>query len=179
MDSFATHHFAPDGESLGSGQIEISQLSPRWLVVCASLLGDNGPIFEQSMGSTLERYRIKCTAGICHFSVSGAPSLYAVVIPPGNGVQGAGLLNTFINHIGASQTIQQQCANVSCFQAALAAITDWPAFIVVNWFNSEIPESDQEAIFQLALHFAAAYLQFAAVQPTVQPEVPASGRSSG
>lgn len=175
MESFTAYHFASDGESLGSRLLEASQLSPRWLAVCSELLADNGPVFECSMGSTLEHYRIKCTAGIVHFSVSNAPALFAAIVPDQPHVQAEAVLTTFATHVGALTPVKQQCPDVASFQRAIAAIPERPAYVVLNWFNAEVPEPDQEAIFQLSLHFAAAYLRWGAVQQAVQGDGPASG----
>ena len=165
IESFSVHHFAFDGEALGSHSFQVAQLSPRWLGVCSALLEANGPVFDQNMGSTLEHYQLKCTGGICHFSVSSAPALFAAIVPSPNQMQSEAVLSTFAAHVGSFPLVKQQCKNVAAFLHAIAAVSDRPALIVVNWFNAEVQEQDQEAIFQLALHFAAAYLQFGAAQP--------------
>lgn len=163
VDSFTAHHFAGDGESLGSRDFEIAQLSNRWLEVCTALLADSGPIFDRGMGSTLDRYQIKCTAGIVEFSVAGAPALFAVIVPAAPSEHSAALLNTFIAQVGA--LAKELCPDVASFQRALGAVPERPALVVVNWLNAEIPGVDQEAIFQLAIHFAGAYLRWFEVLP--------------
>lgn len=148
---------------MGSRKFEVAQLSTRWLDVCTALLTESGPIFDRSMGSMLDHYQIKCTADIVQFSVAGIPALFAAVVPAAPSEQAAALLSTFIVQVGA--LAKRVCPDVGSFQRALGAVSGRPALVVVNWLNADIPEADQEAMFQLALHFAGAYLRWVAVQP--------------
>ncbi|MGH8524971.1 MAG: hypothetical protein ACREXY_12395, partial [Gammaproteobacteria bacterium] len=105
-------------------------------------------------------------------------ALFAAIVPAYPHVQAEAVLTTFAAHVGALTPVKEQCADVASFQRAIAAVPERPVYVVVNWFNAEIPEPDQEGIFQLSLHFAAAYLRLGAVQQAVQRDGPASGGSA-
>jgi hypothetical protein len=46
------------------------------------------------------------------------------------------------------------------FLSRIETTAERPAFVIVNWLNQRVQEQDSNAIFQLALHFAGAYLKW-------------------
>jgi len=143
MDTFSLAHYAPDGELLGSADFSTDQLSPRWLGVCGDLLDACGPIFSQSMGSTLERFSIECAGPICYFKVGGTV-LYSTVL-----LSESAAANR--KHSLAHFTAQLPS------DAPFSAPDRYPAMLVLSTFAPDIDESDRAALFQLAYHFAGAY----------------------
>ena len=160
MAAYSVFHYTYDGELLGEKSIQDSELSSKWLAICGDLIATNGPIFKQNLGSTLERFEIKCTAGICHFNVGGAPAFFAAILSVQPDQQSLALLDVFVSHLSSMPLVVDSISNLSAFQAELRAISTRPTFLVVNWLNPDISSQDQEAAFQLALHFAGAYLQW-------------------
>ena len=144
MDAFAIACFAPNGELLGSSELQVSELSSKWLGVCTELIEAGGPILDESMGSTLSDYRIKCTAGLCHFTVSGQLLYVAAIFPRSADEQNAQLMRVFTQQLGRTFPVD----------------ASGPLFLVVNLLKQDVPEADSAAMFQLAYHFAAAYLKW-------------------
>lgn len=143
MDTFSLAHYAPNGELLGSHDFSTDQLSQRWLDVCGHLLDAHGPVFSQSMGSTLERFSIECAGPICHFKVGGTVLFSTVLLTTTAVATRDQSLAYFAAQLGASAPFVAPC--------------HLPAFLVLNTPAPEIEESDCAALFQLAYHFAAAY----------------------
>ncbi len=142
METFTVTHYAPDGELFGSSALKYSELSTKWLRICTDLIDSYGPIFDQSMGSTLSHYRIKCTAGLCHFSVNGHIVFIGAMLPPSVEPQNIDLLQTLSSQVGRTFSVSPSR----------------PHFLVVDLLEVRVPEGDRHAMFQLSYHLAAAYL---------------------
>jgi hypothetical protein len=158
-ETFVVNHFAFDGETLGSTTIGPSELSERWFAVADALLSD-GPVFNRTLGSTLDHYEIKCTAGICEFRVSGAPAFFGILLPQDAEEQNQKLFEVFAAQLRSSRPVKDGSSDTACLLESLASIKVRPACIVINWFNADVAEVDQEAMFQFVYHFAAAYFQW-------------------
>jgi hypothetical protein len=143
MEAFTVAQYAPDGESLGSSVLAVSQLSPKWLGVCASLIESHGPVFSESMGSTLSHYHVECAAGLCYFKVHGEVLYIGAIIAGSSAVQDSALLQLFAERVHQPPE--------------LFAHEERPLFLVVNTFAPDITEEDRHAMFQLAYHVAAAH----------------------
>lgn len=141
MDSFTLQHFAFDGEILGSSELKFSQLSEKWLKLCSELLDYHGPVFGTYLGSTLNHFHVKCTAGFCCFSVHNQVLYVAALLSSGSSEQNSKLIGLLSSQFGHTFPITH---------------TE-PALLIVNLLNEEISENEQHAMFQLAYHFAAAY----------------------
>ena len=147
MDEFSLAQYAPDGEILATGNLSVSQLSPRWLDLCSDLLNTYGPVFSRSMRSTLERFSIECAAPICHFKVDGS-ILYPTVLL---------VSSAEANHRQAVAHFVAQLSSDTPFTAP----DRFPAFLVLNTFAPGIDENEGAALFQQAYHFAGAYFIWA------------------
>jgi hypothetical protein len=146
MGTFSITQYAPDGEILGQADMTIDQLSTRWLCVCHDLIDAAGPVFDRSMGSTLERFSIECTGAICRFKVNGVVLFSAVML-------------TSVADAHFQQTLSYfatQLDPASPFEVPAR----FPAVLVLNTFASGINESDATALFQLVYHFAGAYFSW-------------------
>lgn len=143
METFSVVHYAPDGEILGQSDLAIEKLSSRWLSVCHDLIDTGGPVFDRSMGGSLERFSIQCAGAICHFKVNGVVLYSAVMV------------------VDAAAANFQQALSYFAAQlddgAPFDAPARFPAVLVLNTFAAGIHESDAAALFQLAYHFAGAY----------------------
>lgn len=155
-NTFVVHHFAFDGEKLGTATIDPLELSERWLAVADDLLSD-GPIFSRTLGSTLDHYEIKCTAGIFEFLVSGAPAFFGVLLSSDVEEQNQKLFEVFAAQLSSSLPVKNECSDTACFIESMASIKERPACIVINWFNADVAPRDQEAMFQFVYHLAAGY----------------------
>lgn len=141
MASFTIAHYALDGESLGVATRNSADLSQQWMDVCSQFFDTHGPIFSESMGGTLSRYMVKCTAGMFEFRVAESRVFVGAVLVGRNEEQDRALAKVLALHV-----------------KSVDVPTPRPLFVVVNLLNQEVTQNDQHAMFELAVHFAAAYL---------------------
>lgn len=146
IETFSVVHYAPDGEILGQSDLTIDQLSARWLNVCHDLIDAAGPVFDGSMGSTMERFSIECAGAICRFKVSGVVLFSAVMVTSAAASNSQQTLSWFANqlHPGAPFDVPAR----------------FPVVLVLDTFAAGIAESDAAALFQLVYHFAGAYFSW-------------------
>jgi len=158
-EDFQICHYAFDGELLGSSEMKGSTLSSRWLDVTYDLLAA-GPVFRSSLDGSLSAYELRCAAGICQFLVGGLPSFSGVLLSSAAEEQNRQLLEVFCRQLEQSPLVASECSSLPEFRQALYGIRARPAFVVVNWLNPDVSEQDQEAMFQLAYHFASSYFRW-------------------
>ena len=146
MEAFLVAHYAPDGEVLGMSDLAANQLSARWLGVCRDLIDAAGPVFDRSLGSTLERFSIECAGPICRFKVNGVLLYSAVLIASGAAANLQQTLSFFSGQLEVG--------------APFEAPAYFPAFLVLNTLVPGVDESERAALFELAYHFAGAYFSW-------------------
>jgi len=139
--------FASDGEILCSAELGLYQLSTKWLSVCEALF-EGGPVFSQSMGSTLAHYEIDFAAGMCEFKVRGILAFSGVVLLGTHPSQDLNLVNVFERRLG--------------MLAPCGSADGVPTFVILNMLDDRVTDQDQSAMFQLAYHVAAAYCVWSA-----------------
>jgi hypothetical protein len=138
-------HCAIDGELLESSTLHVEALSMKWLAYCEHLLS-GGPIVATHLDGPLASWSVECAAGRCNFRI-GDSVVYACAIL----------------RSGAERQNQQLLDSLSSpmWQGVLThALDERPLFIVMNLFPDAVSSKDSEAMFQLAYHFAAAYLNW-------------------
>ena len=136
----------------------MAALSPRWLPVCNDLLNHYGPVFTHNMGGTLSHFEIRFTAGIAHYYAHGHAVVSAVYLPGVSAAQDSGALEVFTHHVTSSAPVQRLCADPSGFASHLRTHSERPLSIGLVWGNSQVAESDAEALIELGTHLAGAYL---------------------
>ena len=160
-DCFFVAPFSLDGEQIGIGVVQLSDLSPKWLRVCEMLLASHGPAFRKSLGQMLAHVEIKLTS----ISGAGIGSFYAhnqLVVSTAyfRGQDSAAeqeLERMFIDSLQSSETVQKAARTLQPFEA-LTEIKNRPLHVVVAWANPNATAEDQNLVRELANHFAAAYL---------------------
>lgn len=146
MTNFSIVHFAIDGEFLGGAERNTADLSPRWMDVCSQFFNSFGPVFSENMGSTLSRYEVKCSAGMFEFSVSGILAFVGAVLIGKDEARDQALVHFLMSRVGSIDMPNER-----------------PLFVIVNLLDPNVTETDQGAVFDLALHFAAAYVIWSSV----------------
>jgi len=146
MEAFSVAHYAPDGELLGRSDLEVEQLSGLWLGICRDLIDSSGPVFDRSMGGTLERFSIECAGTICRFKANGVVLFSTVLITSAAAANLQQTLSYFAAQLDPGATFE--------------APVRFPALLVLNTFAPGIDEDDRAALFQLAYHFAAAHFSW-------------------
>ena len=146
MYAFSVAHYAPDGELLGQSDLELDQLSSRWLGICHDLIDAAGPMFERSLGGTLERFSIECAGAICRFKVDGVVLYSAVLVASAAATNLQQTLTYFASQLDPG--------------APFEVPAGFPAFLVLNTFAPGIDDDDRAALFELAYHFAGAHFSW-------------------
>jgi hypothetical protein len=159
VECFHISHYAFDGELLGSSEMKRAGLSEKWLGVTSDFLA-TGPIFSCKLSGTLEGYTVECTAGICQFRVRGNLAFSGALLVSGAEEQNQQLLEVFCRSLERAPLVTGAGSNSRDLLKALRETDQRPAFLVVNWLNPDISQQDQEAMFQLAYHFAGSYFQW-------------------
>ena len=145
METFKVIHCAMDGELLESADLEFSNLSPKWLNYCSELL-TSGPTFSTTLDGPLSTWRVTCTAGLCRFEIDDTLVLVGVVLRPNAEQQNQALLNLLSSPE---------------WNAVLAHTpSERPMFAVADLLPEAGSDENNEALFQLAYHFAGAYLKW-------------------
>jgi hypothetical protein len=153
-----------DGRLLESRSWAYSELSNRWLAVCADIIESHGPILSVDLGDTLAGYKFECTAGFCRFSVGGELLFAGVLLPPSVPSQNEALLKILATKTGRTFTPESPAR---------------PLYLVVDYGNAKAPQVDRDAMFELSYHFAAAYFRWCAASPAMAGEGPAAAPAQG
>lgn len=140
------HEYAVDGALLYSGQLARDKLSARWVQLWRDLLDARGPVFACSLGSTLTRFSVDSVPGICHFKVDDTVVYIAAVLPS----------DTAENY----QTSLGHFAGLLDSRAHFHPPERCPAFLVLNLEQADIAAVERDALFELAYHYAGAYLDW-------------------
>lgn len=120
-------------------------LSKKWLAYCENLLC-GGPVVATHLDGPLASWNVECAAGKCNFSIGDHVVYACAILRSGAELQNNQLLDSL---------------NSPVWQSVLAQASDErPLFIVINLFPDDVSSKDSEAMFQLAYHFAAAYLKW-------------------
>ncbi|MFM9928350.1 hypothetical protein VLK31_35645 [Variovorax sp. H27-G14] len=128
--------------------MHVDALSKKWLAYCEDLLC-SGPIVATHLDGPLDSWSVECTAGKCNFSIGGRV-VYACAILRSGG-KAAELQN---------QQLLDSLSSPAWQSVRAQAPDERPLFIVMNLFPEGVSSKDSEAMFQLAYHFAAAYLNW-------------------
>ena len=142
MDLTITH-CAADGELLQRASMPLSRMSAKWLAVCRELLAA-GPILNTRLQGPLADWRVRCTWGKCQFSIGDDLVFVAAILPENNQVQNDQLLSV-LRKDSVWRDILQHLDEAR------------PALVIANFFPLAVTDELNEAMFQLAYHFAAAY----------------------
>lgn len=145
MESFRVIHCAVDGELLESSTLHVDALSKKWLAYCEDLLC-GGPIVATHLRGPLASWSVECAAGKCNFSIGDHVVYACAILRSGAELQNKQLLDSLSSPVW--QSVRAQASD------------ERPLFIVINLFPEEVSSKDSEAMFQLAYHFAAAYLNW-------------------
>ena len=153
--------FAPDGELLGIKTWNLSELSPKWLGVCQSILKDSGKVFRYRMEQTLSHLELSLTSA----NGSGLGAFYAhgnivlsVAYLRGEDLQSEDeVLQMFVSSLRQVNLVQKVQTDDTPF-ASIFGLKQRPLQIVVIWGNMSVSEQDQDLVFELSDHLAGAFL---------------------
>lgn len=159
--TFFVAPFAADGELLGVGAWQLSDLSPKWLNFCEVMLRDLGPVFRTSLGGPLSHLEIKLTsadgAGLGIFYAHGQIAVSTAYLRGQDANAELAVLRMFIVSLRQVDMVKNFQINSSPFESVLS-VRERPLHVVVVWGNPNISNQDQELIRELSNHFAGAFL---------------------
>jgi len=153
--------FAFNGELMGIGKCEVSELSLKWLDICRAILNDHGPVFRVSLGDSLSHLEIKLTsangAGLGIFYAHSEIELSTAYLSGDDPKSENDILSMFVSSLRKSNVVQNSQINSLPFEEVFS-VKERPLHIVVVWANPKISDEDQELIQELSSHFAGAFL---------------------
>ena len=144
MVEFLVYHYAPDGELLGRAQFNADNLSRRWVAFCDELLVACGPVFAQRLEGALSHFSIEGAGPICRFSVRSNVVYSCILLSMADASRRDSSIAWFVGQLRSSE--------------GFFAPDRIPAFLVLDTLSPETEEHDREPLFELARHYAAAYL---------------------
>jgi hypothetical protein len=147
-----------NGEFVGKGVWQLTNMSERWLTICRDALRHYGPIFKHRMSGPLSRFEMQFTAGLAHFRCNDVLVLSAVYLPGTTRAADEGALSVFTQQVLNSRLFKAASPDPTAFASHLATHAERPLAVSVLWGPSQIDEDDQSALIELDHHLAAEYL---------------------
>ena len=160
---YFTAPFDIQGELLGIGSHQLSDLAPHWLEFWSQLLKKHGPVFKFNLPlEPLQHIAVQFTSAeggaLVTFAVRGTPASSAVALAGLNHAAESELLGMWVDSMRHMRLVQQAArAGTTPFQSAFA-LTQRPIYFVVPWPTSQVSDSDRELVQELETHLAAVFL---------------------
>jgi hypothetical protein len=163
QDTFAIHIFYPDGDPPESGEKKISELSPKWLGICADLLAHYGPVMTHNMGSTLSHLAIKMGGPTVHL-LAYDHVCYQLAISRGSGSkQDRAAVSQFRILLEKAVEIAGKTVDPAAI-AVLDAAPGTPSVLIFDMCQPAVDEPQKHALADLGVHLAGAYYQYRAAE---------------
>lgn len=152
--------FLPNGELVGTRTVEIGDLSDKWLEICASFIAHKGPAFRASWGQQLSHIETRLTAAggaaMGTFWAHGEIVVSELYLAGRNPAAESEAAELFIGSLEKSDFAKSdRVAGPSAFDQLRDSL-ERPLTATVVWGNPKVSEQDNQLIFELTRHFAAA-----------------------
>ena len=160
---YFTAPFDVQGELLGIGSRQLSDLAPRWLEFWTQLLKKHGPVFKLNLPlAPLQHIAVQFTSAeggaLVTFAVRGTPASSAVALAGLNHTAESELLSLWVDSMRRVRLVQQAArAGTTPFQSAFA-LTQRPIYVVVPWPVPQVSDPDRELVQELETHLAGVFL---------------------
>ena len=162
--------FGIDGEQVGLGFWNASQLSDVWLGVCNNFLKDHGAVFAASWGGKLFELRTKCTsasgATIATLFVRDRVASSLLFLSGQSPEVERTVTEMFVESLRKTVWVQTAASSLHPF-SAIASTGERPLMVVVAWPEPTISEQDNNIVRELGLHLAGAFLTESSICKTV------------
>jgi len=160
-DALCIAAFAADGELVGTGRWRVSDLSPKWVGVCRSLLRENGPSFRASFGRPLAHIELKFTSAagsaLCAFFANGEIVMSSACVSGFSGNADREVLRLFQQSLLQVPLIHWPTSDSSQAFQGLFSLSERPLVAVVCWGNPSVSDEDADLVRELGVHLAGAF----------------------
>ena len=160
-ESLSIAAFAADGELVGTGRWTVSDLSPKWVNVCQSILREHGPSFRASFGRPLAHIELKfdSSAGsaLCTFFANGEIAMSSACVSGLSETADREVLQLFRQSLLREPLAHLAASDPSRAFQSLFSLPDRPLAAVVCWGNPTISEEDTNVVRELGVHLAGAF----------------------
>ena len=159
-ETFAIHIFYPDGGPPESAEKKISELSPKWLGVCADLLAHYGPVMNHNMGGTLPHFDIRMGGPTVHL-MAHKHLCYQLAISRGSGSEQD---RAAVSQLEVLLEKAVEIAGKAVDRAAIAVLDEapcTPSVLIFDMCERAVDEDQKHALAELGVHLAGAYYQYA------------------
>lgn len=160
LEYFHAAAFAPGGELIGSRIRQLSELSPKWLEVCETIINEHGPSFRISPGQMLSHIEIKLTsssgAGLGMFFVNGVLVLSTAYFLGRSSQAESQIQAMLLTSLRANALVKKAAVSDAPFEALLG-IEERPLCVFIFWNPPGVSEADQKLVVELSEHFAGAF----------------------
>jgi hypothetical protein len=158
MLGYTIASYTPDGFFVGKGEWDLSRLSEKWLTICKDIISRHGPVFQHNMGAALSYLDIAFMAGIGHFFVDGRPAFSLALLSGETVEQDENILTEFVQYLREDENVMDRCPDIDGFVESVKSHNDRPLCISVIWSDPVIDDKKYDAVMELGIHFAGAYL---------------------
>lgn len=159
-NSFFVAPFGIDGEFVGIGEWNLSQLSSEWLQFCADLLSE-GDVFQTILPKPLNRFELKFTsedgAAMATFSADGQIVASALYLRGDDRRSELDVLRMFVESLRRTKIVQSSQSCNKPFESVFT-LSQRPLHIVVPWANPLVSSQDQDLVKELGNHIGGAFL---------------------
>jgi hypothetical protein len=159
QDTFALYIFYPDGGPPVSGEKKISELSSKWLGICADLLAQHGPVMNHNMGAPLSHIDIRMGGPTVHL-MAFEHLCYQVAITRGEGSEkDRAAVEQFKVFLETAAEITEKTVD----PAAIAVLDEalcTQSVLVFDMCQPAVDENQKHALLDLGVHLAGAYYQY-------------------
>lgn len=161
VESFKILQFFPDGAAPETGLQEVSQLSERWVNVSLDLLNNWGPVFDQSLGSTLAHFRITLNGPAGSLLAHNNIHYEFAILPGTNSSQEQQSARWFAER-ASELSSALGCSLATESQQVIASSVYEPTLLLLDHSRDDIAAEQRQALFQLGLHLVGAYYRWSA-----------------
>lgn len=152
--------FTPGGELIERRLRPYSELSPKWLSVCETVLNDFGASFRMSPGQMLSHIEIKLTsasgAGFGMFFVNGVLALSTAYFSGASLEAEAQVQAMLLTSLRANAMVKQASVSDKPFEELLG-LEERPLSVFIFWAPPSVSEQDQKLVVELSEHFSGAF----------------------
>jgi hypothetical protein len=153
--------FAIDGEPMGIGEVLLPSLSLDRIVSFQKLVEDHGGNFRVSLEGSLNHIEVKLTsasgAGLGAFYANGQLATSAMYLRGDEPEVEEQLIHMFLASLRNLRLVQECQSTLLPFEN-ITKIKNRPIHFVVPIPDPRVSETDEELIYEVAAHFAAAFL---------------------
>ena len=160
VQGFHVAPFSMDGESMGRGYWNESQLSMGTASICAEMLRAEAAVFQKTLEGSLSHIDLQFTSGngsaIVTFYVRGNAALSGLMLSDKSPASDQQVADMFLSSVRASSHKLLGSTRPDAFEE-IRSLDSKPMLVVIPWNSDMIADEDYSLIQEFCVHLAAAF----------------------